>query len=167
MVALLSNQANMDMVDIAWLAGLVEGEGTIVLPSAYPNSVALTVFMTDQDVLLHALDVTEAGSVRGPYFDKRPGSKRKPIYKWSVTGRQEVARILLAIYPLMGERRKQRIADATMRLANNRARMRWFCSKGHANWRIDAKGNRTCRDCSREKLRRWRAAQKEKDENNG
>lgn len=128
---------------MAWLAGLIEGEGTIIFTQK--NSVALTIFMTDEDVLRQCQKVTGAGTVRGPYQDKR-GTSRQPIWKWSVAKGSHVEALLTAIYPRMGRRRKIRIEAALERLSHLRGKER--CQQGHENWRLDARGRRYCRDCA-------------------
>jgi hypothetical protein len=55
---------NDEYAQIAWAAGLFEGEGTIV-DSAGP--VQLRVKMTDLDVLERLLDVFGVGEIYGPY----------------------------------------------------------------------------------------------------
>jgi hypothetical protein len=55
---------SLESAQIAWAAGLFEGEGTIV-DSAGP--VQLRVKMTDLDVLERLLDVFGVGEIYGPY----------------------------------------------------------------------------------------------------
>jgi intein/homing endonuclease len=157
----------MDREDIAWFAGLFEGEGTIVLPSAN-NSTSMAIFMTDRDVLERIHEITGTGSVRGPYYDKR-GSNRKPIYKWATNKHADVVRLLLAIYPLMGERRRSRIADATNRLTDfHRGNLlkKNQCKKGHiGRMRPTSKGGRMCQECWNERQRERRAAEKRIERN--
>ena len=68
---------NDEYAQIAWAAGLFEGEGTIV-DSAGP--VQLRVKMTDLDVPERLLDVFGVGEISGPYESgSRDGHVRKPI----------------------------------------------------------------------------------------
>jgi hypothetical protein len=63
-------------LDIAWAAGLFEGEGTIVDST---GSVQLRVKMTDLDVLEKLFDVFGVGGIYGPYESgSRDGRVRKP-----------------------------------------------------------------------------------------
>lgn len=133
----------MTETETAWLAGLLEGEGTIVFTSV--NSIALTIFMTDEDVLRRCHEFTEAGMVTGPYQNKKRPT-HKPLWKWSVTKGAHAEAILIAIYPWMGIRRQARIGAALERLAGSRGRER--CQQGHNNWRLDRGGKRYCRDCA-------------------
>lgn len=91
----------MDSIDIAWLTGIIEGEGCIS-KSADLRSRSLTVNMNDKDIIDRLYRITGEGSV-----------KRKNIkqWVWCVTDRKGMARILLACYPLFGERRQAKVAE--------------------------------------------------------
>lgn len=107
----------MTAVEIAWLAGLFEGEGCIAWRP--PNGVNLMVSMTDGDVIRRIGEVTGVGRVSGP-FDKGPG--RKPVWCWQEGSKREVVRLLLAVSPLLGDRRRERALEAAERLARNTGR---------------------------------------------
>lgn len=94
--------------DIAWLAGIIEGEGTIIIPSDKKLQVNIIVGMTDKDVVQRCHEITGIGTFRSSWT--KQGNKQN--YKWCVYKQKDVARILLAIVPLMGERRKKRIEEA-------------------------------------------------------
>lgn len=98
----------MDAAQIGWLAGIIEGEGSIRVRSNNSN-VEIVVKMTDEDVVRRLQQVTGVGSILGPF---KRDAIRKPQWTWSCSNRRDVARVLLAIYPLMGVRRKARIAQA-------------------------------------------------------
>jgi hypothetical protein len=109
----------MTQVEIGWLAGLFEGEGTISIPRSTPkksrSGVALRVVSTDCDVIERVRDVTGVGYV---YASMPP--LRKPYWTWVVQLKRDVARLLLAIYPLMGTRRQHKIAEAAEVLARTK-----------------------------------------------
>lgn len=102
----------MTPFDIAWLAGIIEGEGSFTIR---PGGVQLKVAMTDRDVVERMHAVAGVGFVNGPYISKR--GNRKPLWRWDVHRSPDVARILLAIAPLMGERRRGQIEAAADKLA--------------------------------------------------
>lgn len=142
----------MDERDVGWVAGLFEGEGSIVFTGK--NSVAVAVFMTDEDVLQKLHVVSGAGTLRGPYsWGNRP--THKPIWKWTISKGEEADEFLRAIRPHMGQRRQARIDQALERLSNMRGREK--CSQGHDNWRPNGKLGRYCLDCSNERQRLRRA----------
>lgn len=93
-------------VDIAWVAGLIEGEGCISLVNK-GTSVRIAVKMTDYDVLATAKSIF-GGTISGPEIQAR----KKPAWSWRVSDRKESARLLLAIAPCMHGRRKEAILQA-------------------------------------------------------
>ena len=87
--------------NIAWLAGLVEGEGAFVYNHA---SLVMTINSTDFDVIDKAARILDA-PVRGPYKQRGYGSK--PIYRITVYG----AEWPLTLFSFLGERRRTRIKE--------------------------------------------------------
>lgn len=104
----------VDHADIAWAAGLFEGEGTVVVqwstrsPRKY---VQLVIAMTDEDVVREfARVVGGVGSVNGPRMNGKLG--RKPIWKWSAAGtKAETVLALPGFVDRLGARRTSRIAE--------------------------------------------------------
>jgi hypothetical protein len=74
--------------DIAWAAGLFEGEGTISQIERRRNSLDLQVAinMTDEDVLKFFDDIVGRGKVYGPYLPLSHGDRRKPFFRWVALG---------------------------------------------------------------------------------
>lgn len=93
----------MDNSNIAWVAGIFEGEGTFSSPGR-GNTFALTVRMTDEDVIRALADRSGYGRVNGPYLDPR-GDNRKPIYMWSVSVSEDAYRLFESMKPWLGRRR--------------------------------------------------------------
>lgn len=88
-----------DPVDIAWVAGIIEGEGSIQTRSN-ANGLNVVVQMTDEDVIRRLRDVTSIGRVSGPYKSstlRLDGELKKLRWFWLVGRKEEVARLLLAI----------------------------------------------------------------------
>lgn len=99
----------MTKTELAWVAGLLEGEGCFSKKSnkGTARNVIVSCQMTDPDVLrrLHRL---AGGTFHGPYPNGPRG--RLPRYTWRVHG--ETARSLMAdLLPLMGLRRSARIRE--------------------------------------------------------
>ncbi len=90
--------------DIAWAAGLLEGEGYFRVRK---NEIAVMCHMTDFDVL-ESLKEKIGGTIHGPY--KRPGN-RKDSARWALSNKFQVYAFIVAIYQFMGTRRKQRIRE--------------------------------------------------------
>lgn len=107
---------------IAWLAGLFEGEGCVIIrKNRYGVYYELTVKMTDEDVI-RRIHEWFGGRLRGPYGSKvlrYNGDLRKPTWQWVISTKQEVLNISKALRPWMGTRRNERldiiIADLEMR----------------------------------------------------
>jgi hypothetical protein len=98
----------MDERQIAWAAGIFEGEGTVYAqaPRAYPH---LRVVMTDQDIIERLCQVTGTGNVRSWGLI---GGKNKPLWHWTVNGIKPVFRVLKMFWPYLGERRRAQAAKA-------------------------------------------------------
>lgn len=98
--------------NIAWLAGLIEGEGCILVGKREngAKSFRIAVNMTDKDVLCRVAEISGIGSVRGPF--QPVNAKHKPFYRWNINRGEYVMALLSALYPFMGERRKGRINEA-------------------------------------------------------
>lgn len=94
--------------DMAWAAGLFEGEGNIQLTADKRREGVwlrwLGLGMTDEDVVRRFRDVVGAGSI---YFRPRPAKHPnwKDCWYWQTAQWLEIERILEAFMPYFGERR--------------------------------------------------------------
>lgn len=104
----------MDRADIAWLAGLLEGEGSIFeRPQNSRPSWTISIEMTDKDVVERAAKVWGHGNVRKVPKRQRPQSLgTKDIYVWRFEDRGQVYALLAAIYPWLGNRRRKKAKKA-------------------------------------------------------
>lgn len=107
----------MTEVEIAWIAGIIEGEGSITIknygserPEDYP---ILRVAMTDEDIIRRIHRITNVGNVN---YTADRGPNRKPCWTWAVRARDDVKEMLQAIFPWMGIRRSGKIEEALIRL---------------------------------------------------
>ena len=91
-------------IDIAWAAGLIEGEGCFTSHTGHPY---LLVDMTDRDVILKLKEIFPIGTVRGPYSHKNRPS-HKPRWRFDAFGAKALP-IIEAVYPYMLSRRKEKI----------------------------------------------------------
>ena len=103
----------MTTEELAWLAGLLEGEGCFDLRCAsrrkhlfYPR---IRVYMNDRDIIerVAALIHRGVGSSHTPSM-KASGANRR--YGTAVEGRHAVA-LMRALYPMLGERRRAKIDE--------------------------------------------------------
>lgn len=95
-----------DDTEIAWAAGLLEGEGCFYLRRGTLPIVA--VQMTDLDVLQRLHGVFNAGYIN---VTKTAKVHYKPTWVWSVSTGKDSVRIMRAILPWMAERRTTKIQE--------------------------------------------------------
>lgn len=106
----------------------------------------LKVLMSDEDVVRRLYEITGMGNFHGPIQHKHGG---KPLYQWKVTRKRDLARILLAIYPMLGQRRQQQVGIVADRLLRLRGRGERFCRVcGAEDWYQYDSGHRQCRPCA-------------------
>jgi hypothetical protein len=92
--------------EIAWAAGLFEGEGSI---TASRGTARLSLKMTDEVVVRNFAAVVGRGMVYGPYQNTSlDGYRRKPFWFWVCTGRAESALVLESIGLWLSTRRLAR-----------------------------------------------------------
>lgn len=146
--------------NLAWAAGLFEGEGCIQCPrpanrrKAYPG---LSLCMTDEDVVRRFHLTVECGTVR-----KREPRREgwKAAWVWSTQQAREVERLLMAFLPYLGSRRASKAREALDLCASIDTPMaeRTHCVNGH-RYSPDNTGHqicggfrqRFCRTCKRER----------------
>lgn len=94
--------------EIAWLSGLLEGEGSFIQsPNGYPK---ITIAMTDRDVIERAAKLFGT-RCRGPYEARTPrGERAKPTYRCESAGNRAMS-WMMTLWPLLGERRREKIIE--------------------------------------------------------
>ena len=96
-------------LEVAWLAGLIEGEGCFTLHSEKRHPYFL-MDMTDQDVLEKAATLfPNLFTLRGPYTNKNK-SQHKPRYRVDAFG-PKCRELMMLVYPHMGARRRLKIDE--------------------------------------------------------
>lgn len=98
----------MNVCDIHWLVGLMEGEGTFMAGSpSQPNSPTAVLAMTDEDI------VARAAVMFGVNYSKVNPRKAhwKPVYRVVITGSRAVE-WMTTLKPFMGRRRQDQIMKA-------------------------------------------------------
>ncbi len=99
----------MDAFELGWVAGLFEGEGTIVVTKSDRRRprIRVAVGSTDEDVV-RRLQALAGGRVQGPYAR----GKHKPIWHWRIDARGDVKAFLRAVRPHLGLRRAAKADEA-------------------------------------------------------
>lgn len=163
----------MKDTELAWLAGMYEGEGwaEVTLPKANPTSLVnirrarLRIGSSDLDIVQRLAALSPSSTIT---TKPRPNPKHKTMHYWSVANMDEVSRLLTLMRPWLGERRGKR-ADEVLALISARLEVgavrKTHCVQGHALTpdnlmrRVEkAREYQRCRTC----MRSWWAAQNEK-----
>lgn len=159
---------------IAWFAGLFEGEGCITRQPR--KAICLQISSTDLDVLQKAVSIM-GGRIKGPRHDGNP--KHKPRYEWYLTSINEVMDVVNLIRPWLCSRRKQQISVAMSGLIRQPERRVLVTAKECGKVSPEAittsgakshirRGEKPCSSCAqayRNYLRQWRARRKEEEAN--
>lgn len=120
----------MNDLETAWVAGLLEGEGSFTiakqgyLASGKPKKnrqLNVTCGMTDRDVIDKLHRIVGMGGV---FIDQRSlrNPKFKTLYTWRLSRRAHVEEFLLAIRPHMGARRTVKINELLDYIASHPSR---------------------------------------------
>ena len=141
---------------LAYLTGVFDGEGCIVLTEP-PKILAfkLSVQSTDSDIIHQFQDF-----FGGYIYKMQLGSLgKKESWRWQVSKRKEVERILRMMLPYLCERRKTRALELlNYPIAANHSRDRTHCPRGHKYTpkntykyvnSATGKHHRACRACRR------------------
>lgn len=152
--------------EIAWVAGLLEGEGCFV----NKGTPKIAIQMTDLDVMEAYGKLVGKGLNPKPHGNRRRknGGELKPCWVCLLTGR-DAAQWMMTIYPLMGERRQEKIREClrkwkTARLQGKGTDPNYPC--GHPRTeenntrrykKVDGTYSKGCRTCFTAYCRRYRA----------
>lgn len=125
--------------EIAWAAGLFEGEGCIVISPGATGQlrVALHLASTDLDVVETFHRIVGAGGIHKK--TKKVKSHHKQQYQWGLGTNAQCDRILRLLVPWFGLRRGARAREAIAVLEWTRT----HCARGHAK-PLDGKGCSRC-----------------------
>jgi hypothetical protein len=100
-------------VEIAWAAGLFEGEGcfTVQRQRQYPPYVYVypqaSLGMTDEDMVRRFHAIVGVGNVSPMIVDKRG---YKPMWRWQAYG-EPVLGVIEMLGPYLGQRRRERALE--------------------------------------------------------
>lgn len=101
---------NTDVGDIAWVAGLFEGEGCITISrnnnptnNLYPR---IWLAMVDKDIIARLDIIVGAGTIYTSYLKS---GKRE--YKWGLHSKPEIIEFIATVWPYLGERRRAKAIE--------------------------------------------------------
>lgn len=101
--------------DLAWLAGLLEADGCFGVytrragrSGALQTVIRVQLVMADEDVVRAAHSTAGIGTFVGPF---RPNGnvKWQPVYRWQVGRRDHVYALIVALWPWLHARRRERV----------------------------------------------------------
>lgn len=138
------NTKNWTRENLAWAAGLIEGEGcfvdripktrkrvTPILDGWLPHDFRICVVMTDRDVLQKLKDILGCGRLTGPTRSGK--STNKPRYSYNICVHRHVYAIAVALYPYMGIRRKDRIKELILEFTKHSTPPRYLVTSEMRN----------------------------------
>lgn len=156
--------------DIAWAAGLFEGEGSIG-GGLIGTKAAARLFLctTDKDVLERFREVVGLGVIEsGP---RKSSLGKKPIWLWRVSSFQHTQAIIAAFWPWLGSRRRgraQEVLAANTRRTYGHRYVGGICRAGRHEvtaqnrYRYPDGRGISCLDCLREKHAAYNKARTER-----
>jgi len=143
--------------EIAWIAGIYEGEGSCSLNKGRAFSVSIV--MTDIDIMDRFFALVKVGSLSEV---TNTGKGNKSYKRWSASSIDGIV-FLETILSWLGERRKAKAEEAIYNWKNNRKQSvpsDTHCIHGHEfteeNTLLQAKlSYRLCRQCTRDAQTRY------------
>jgi len=124
----------MKEIDVAWFAGLMEGEGSFLKRRRW--GMVLAIVMTDRDVLERVQQL-----FGGHLYDlKTRQSHWKPSYMWRLTIAAEAAHLSKLILPYMGVRRAEAIGALLNRYEEGRHHKKMIRQRQQKIRRLGATG---------------------------
>lgn len=141
----------MSSQDIAYMAGIFDGEGWFVTNKSTGPRAAIA--MTDFDVVEKLHEKTGIGRLEGPRSTR---SGRKPQLTWIINKHYDVEDFIYAILPFLSHRRTERAKEVLADIEERRARRIWresYFVCGHEkieeNTYHTNQGKTVCRTCNK------------------
>jgi hypothetical protein len=101
-------------IDVAWLAGILEGEGSFISKGRPRIQVA----MTDQDIIARLSELTGVGRV---YAVSRQKPHHKDAWLWTVNRPAHLEHIIRLVLPWLGQRRALAAKDVLRKISSTPA----------------------------------------------
>ena len=102
----------LTLQEIAWAAGLIEGEGSFIAHQlSYKDStywgcrVAMSMNQRDIDVL-KKLQFILGGRLSGPHISKKGKPGQSEMINWYITKQNEAYKVAQLLLPYLGQRRQ-------------------------------------------------------------
>jgi hypothetical protein len=142
------------MVDLGWIAGFLEGEGSFGLSGRNRQSPRVRAPQLQREPLDRLQRL-----LGGKIALQPPTSGTQPVHHWALDTNRSV-QLMMTLYTLMSPRRQQQIAKALAAWRTNprfKSAIRTRCPNGHrlspdnvyVSLRPNGKRRLTCRKCER------------------
>ncbi len=156
--------------EIAYAAGLFEGEGTVG-PFGGKRHPRMSIHMTDREPL-ELIQRILGGTLRGPY---PKAGNRKPQWAWRLNGWTDIEQAYALIGEWLSPRRREQFERTLAEVPPMDRRGQWgwsrapkeprtHCAHGHelagGNLYMRRSGRRDCRTCLRTRSSAYRARRK-------
>lgn len=147
-------RAPLPSSDIAWLAGLLEGEGCFYMRQGgkyrgvpYQRYPAIDVAMTDKDVIMRVCAMWNRKVVGMTGRGKSRNKNWQTLWRAGITGTTAIA-WMFTVYPFMGARRKAKIREVvavwrqtpSTSVARSRGAHRYYNSRKRPLLRLSEEG---------------------------
>lgn len=100
----LDDIPNYDLLEIAWAAGILEGEGCF--SNLKGIAIRIQVGSVDKDIIDRLISIFKVG-----FISERELISKKKFYIWIVSKNKDVKEVLHTILPFMGIRRTKKIEE--------------------------------------------------------
>lgn len=155
--------------NIAWASGIFEGEGCFRLNTKDGRpTFALSMTMTDEDVMKRFYEIVGVGQLSGPLPGKKDGYKE--YWQWRCQKFEDAQAISVAMYPFLFSRRRDKIREcltAVKKWKKNRNPRGndLACGYGHSRIEFGKKSSRGWWICSKCQ-QRWQKDRRERNVKN-
>jgi hypothetical protein len=149
--------SNLTVTEAAWVAGIVEGEGSILIRPTGERKVAVNVkvAMCDYDVIERLAEWSGVGNVTGPFM---PKGGTKPQWRWTVSARSECVSLLGQIEPFLLARRGAAAREALAAIRMHEEFTQRFCKNGHDKDECGVNAQGACKECRKQTNLKQRAS---------
>lgn len=112
----------IENIHLAYLAGLMDGEGTIMINKSSRGHMhgRIAISMTDPSAAMWAHSLTKFGSLNTNKYTDRQRPLNKSYYRWCITGKAAVEFINLLLPYLQVRRRQAELFIQFMSIANTK-----------------------------------------------
>jgi hypothetical protein len=147
----------IDIKEVYWAAGFIEGEGTFSLSGANKNSPVISAKQVNLEPLCRIKNLF-GGKIHGPY---RRHDRHSPCFNWTLSSRH-TAGTMMMLWPLMSEKRRRQMEKvlSLWRASDISNVDKKYCIKGHEftaenTYTVPGKIGRHCITCIKLRQTKW------------